>query len=256
MVINGYIRMKHHLPWVMAFGEGLKRHGHTLRLFDGDQPERCDTAVFWSHKFPKAISAADHYVCLENPPIRQEGYASAGWDGLNGRADFCNADPDPRRAARFQHLKQPYHGGKYVLIMGQCRGDQTIAGLDFAQWVWDTAAEARRQTTLPVLFRPHPMDRFTIEDVPALPDMALADALADAMWVITYNSTSAVDAALAGCAVSACDAGSMAWDIAGHGVEFRRLPRQRWLDGLAWCQWTEDEFKNGDAWEHLKARYQ
>ena len=74
--------------------------------------------------------------------------------------------------------------------------------------------------------------------------------------VVTLNSNSGVDAALAGVPVIAFDEGSMAWPVAGHkpqdAIHPPRPDRLRWAAELAWCQWTDREFETGECWEHLR----
>lgn len=243
----------HHLPWCNSFARGLRQHGIRPVMTTPGNEKPCDVAVFWSHKFTAAMDAAEQYICLENGYLG-ENRASAGWNGLNGRADFCNENVGSDRGDEYRHLLQPYHDGHYILVMGQCRGDSALGGIDLAGWVTDVVAELYEdeENALPVYLRPHPKDAsFRVEGVDVL-NSDLVTALEGAHWVITYNSSSGVDALLAGCAVSAFDPGSMVWDVAGKGLEFRRTRRGRWLDRLAYCQWSMDEMASGATWEHLR----
>ena len=84
---------------------------------------------------------------------------------------------------------------------------------------------------------------------------SLADCLADARWVVTFNSNSGVDAVLAGVPTVAVDQGAMAWAVTGRDptVQPPTPDRSTWAAELAWCQWTLDEIKKGVAWDHLRA---
>lgn len=249
--------LAHHPPWCNAFAVGLNRHGIRPIMTTPDNPQACDVAVSWGIKEPAALKSGENYIVLEAPPIRAAWpyYASAGWNGLAGHGDYCNQNVPGDRGEFFTHLLQPFHDGNYILIMGQCRGDTAVAGVNLEEWAEHVIEALAEETDAPVYFRPHPGDGGMQTSAPTMHG-DLGEALAGAQWVITYNSTSGVDAALAGCAVSAFDEGSMAWDIAGHGLEMRRTRRRPWLDRLAYCQWTQEEMANGDTWEHLKAHLQ
>jgi hypothetical protein len=101
-----------------------------------------------------------------------------------------------------------------------------------------------------VRFRPHPgaQRRGGAAEVPGAATIGgtLAEALAGAALVVTFNSNSGVDAALAGRPVVAMDAGSMAWAVAGHEVaEVVQPDRTAWAARLAWCQFNKAEMESG-----------
>jgi hypothetical protein len=82
----------------------------------------------------------------------------------------------------------------------------------------------------------------------------IAADLAEAVVAVTFNSTAGVEAALAGTPVIACDEGSMAWDVAAHGVAKigHRPDRTGWAHRLAWCQFSPEEIRNGFAFDVLR----
>jgi hypothetical protein len=83
----------------------------------------------------------------------------------------------------------------------------------------------------------------------------LTEDLKDAHCVVTWNSNSAVEAAILGKPVFAFDEGSMAWEIANKtllDVDTPNYPdRKQWAHNLAYSQWTLSEIGNGEAWRHL-----
>ena len=178
-----------------------------------------------------------------------------GYDGLNGRADFCNADAGSARWERhFASFMQPWKkDGEYALLMGQVRGDASIADINISDWYAKTAARLSEQGWT-VMFRPHPNGRAVAPDRAFTLVGSLEGALASAARVVTFNSTSGVDAVLAGVPTIAMDRGSMAWDVATHDVEEALVTPDRvpWAERLAYAQWNDDEISGGVAWEHLK----
>jgi hypothetical protein len=258
-------RSAHQQRWGNAFAAGLERHGITPLKGDGRQPIACDLAVFWSHKKYPIIEAQKKtgrdYLVLEHGYIgdRISEYASAGYNGLNGNADFVNQDMPPDRWLLFfrEYLKPWRPEGNYIVIMGQVPGDQSIRGTDFTGWVAETAKGLRERFDVPIYFRPHPLSgRQDAAGVPLIHG-DLHYVLADALGVVTFNSNSGVDALLEGVPTMVCDEGGMAWPVTTHRVEegFKKLPREQWAWNLAWAQWTEEEFSGGTAWEHLKRKY-
>lgn len=247
-------------PLLIAAMEGLARHGITPRLMPHDRPSPCDLAVVWGVRNHAAIASAQttggRTLVLERGYVGDRfHWTSAGFDGLNGRAEFRTEGKSPDRWQRHHAgVLRPWrgHAGEHVLIMGQVPGDAALAGVDIAAWYRSTA-QALRSEGLPVAFRPHPQAPTARVEQAETSTGTLADALARAMWVVTYNSNSAVDAALAGVPVVASDPGSMAWPIAGRDPLSPPPTRDRtdWAARLAWCQWTPDEIAGGETWAHL-----
>lgn len=249
-------------PRLDAFAEGLERHGITADASPGD----CDLLVVWG--------VASNRLLIEQQRkqgrdvlVMEHGYlgdrtefTSCGFNGLNGHADFAvNQMPDDRFNVHKKLLK-PWRkkgSGKYAVIMGQVPGDAALAGVDFKSWVHETADWfAINMPDIPTVYRQHPNGRFRIET----PELAgeLSSCLLRAEMVVTWNSNSGVDAALAGVPTIAIDAGSMARDVAAHDLTISppRPDRKEWLNNLSYCQWTTAEIARGDTWDHLKRKYQ
>jgi len=186
-------------------------------------------------------------------------WSSAGFNGLNGNADFRLRNR-PTPAARFEdnfgHLLQPWRtGGDYILLLGQVPGDASIRGVDMEKWYDDQITKLKKVDSRPVFFRAHP--RASNAPRPAGAQViggTLAEAFDGAAFAVTYNSNSGVDAALAGVPVYALGQGSMASPVATEALCFGpwRPDRSQWAADLAWCQWTESEFRAGMTWDHLK----
>ncbi len=138
---------------------------------------------------------------------------------------------------------------------GQVRGDASLWRTNIEDWYAETA---RRLNDLgwTVMFRPHPNGRAIAPDGAFALVGSLEGALASAAFVVTWNSTSGVDAALAGVPVVAMDRGSMAWDVAAHRIEDApiRPDRAGWAGCLAYTQWNDDEIEGGVAWGHLRQK--
>jgi hypothetical protein len=220
--------------------------------------EPCDLFVLWGVRRQDYIRRAKSHgsdVCvLERSYLADRfTWTSVSFGGeLNGRAEFRT--PQGVGLERFESfgLKlTPWciRPDGYALIIGQVPGDQSIKDVDINSFYRQTAEALRRAGHQEVYFRAHPQATGrrtgTFQGVPTLGG-DLAHALAGAKLVLTWNSNTGVDAALAGRPVVAMDPGSMVWDIAGHQVDEVRTPdRTAWASRLAWCQFTKAEMESG-----------
>lgn len=247
---------------IVAFTKGLERHGLKPEVKLPGHAEPCDLSVCWGVKRRLEMDSGRRALILERGYLgdRLKKWTSAGFDGLNGFADFRNCDKGPERFDKHfgEAFLQPWREspkGNLVVIMGQVRGDASLRGMNIDLW-YRQAAERIQRLGHRVGFRPHPLFRSQPPNSKVIVlEGSLEDALRRAKWVVTYNSNSGVDAVVAGLPTVACDRGSMAWPMTGHdpGREPPRPDRKAWASRLAWAQWTDEELANGDAWDHLKA---
>lgn len=221
-----------------------------------------ETCVVWGTRYLDDLDGRyQNVVVMERGYFRDRmRYYSLGLNGLNGRADFKNADSPPDRWQQHGVRVEPWRtGGDYLLLMAQVPGDMATKGVDLASWYRYMVEVVPMETSMPLRFRPHPAAPgnyprdLGIEIDPV--EQPLADALAGAAGVITYNSNSAVDAVLAGVPAYAEDEGSMAWDVAAWSIKelinFEPVERLQWAFNLAYAQWSTEEIMNGAAWAHL-----
>ncbi len=265
IVIHCRREFQHHVTWSNAFAKGLNAHGITARIIDGYTYTDCDLAVFWGHHSSKQAIMEKQFALGLNYLVAEGGYVgdrmkwiSLGYNGLNGQADFCNENSPPDRWKKHPEKEKPWNPGEeYILLIGQVPTDCAVRGVNFVQWAEETRMELVNIPGLPVLFRPHPLMERPAKTVSYRENQRdLEKAFAGAACVVTFNSTTGVNAILAGKPVIALDTRSMAWPVAGHElVDVLDPPmpdRQQWLNDLAYSQWTLKEIERGLAWEHLK----
>jgi hypothetical protein len=192
-------------------------------------------------------------------PPRME-WTSCGLGGLGHRASYSQChDGGTRWREHFAHLEQPWSKREgYALVCGQVRGDASLWGCDFHAWA-QGATDRLRDTGFDVVYRPHPLSVRLQNDLwkprgARFSTAPLANDLAGACKVITYNSTVGVEAVLAGVPTVTCDAGSMSWPVTTHGLDAGviRPDRTAWMHALAWTSWRSDEIASGKTWDHLK----
>lgn len=250
-------RHEHHRTWGTAMQAGLRRHGIDARLAGFDAPEPCDFAVVWGARQRQVFDAGRPVLVMERGHVGDRmAWTSCGWGGIGRRGRYPEGCDDGQRWAQHHgHLMQGWKaGGGYALIIGQVENDQSIGDLDVAEWATDCASHLG-ELGWNVRFRPHPL-------APRWPTPAgltvlrgtLEQAFADAGLCVTFNSTTGVEAVLAGVPTVTLDEGAMAWPVAGHALSDVLRPRRwPWASDLAWTQWTVEEVAQGEAWGRLGA---
>jgi len=256
-----------HSELLMAFADGIPgAQVHPLESYDP-----CDVAVIFGgvkKAYPptwaKKTVLKKHYgrrlIMVESAFVGRGMYHQVGWGGAAGYGDF-RADKNPPLdrwdmigvAEDWSIVKNGY-----VVVMGQLPRDVQVQDVDHRAWCRETVAyyEAR---DIPVVFRPHPKTNDPTEyGVPAnLIDrnVDLADTLRTARTVVTWNSTSAVDAVIAGVPTITMHRGSFAWDVTAHDLDTlnHACDRDRWLATLGYAQWTTAEMASGEVWHWLTA---
>jgi hypothetical protein len=260
--INNAAHQIQHGAWITT---GLKRHGYTVTHARVDVSTPGDLVVMWGWKQRRVINDCQRrgvpILVMERGhlPNRME-WTSCGFNGLGHRATYAQVnDGGARWREHFAHLEQPWRKvDGYALVCGQVRGDASLWGCDFHAWA-QGATDKLRGVGFDVVYRPHPLSVRLQRDMwrptgARFSTAPLADDLAGAAKVITYNSTVGVEAVLAGVPTVTCDAGSMAWPVSTHGLDAGviRPDRTAWMHALAWTNWRQQEIASGDAWEHLK----
>ena len=261
-----------HREVLRAFAEGAARDpGANVRVKDARDfaAGEADVAVVfgwyktaYAPSMPKLpiIQHPGHRLLVIESGFQLRGtYYQAGWGGFAGHADHRAAGAGTDRFYGMGLALAPWRvrDGPTVVV-GQVPWDTQVQDVDHAAWCrrvvkWLLNADKD------VLFRPHPRVKGRGPDPYGMAGMAptdegkLAPTLKRAARVVTYNSTTAVDAVLAGIPTVAMDAGSMAWGVSSHrlGDPPATPDRTAWAARLGYSQWTRDEMAEGLAWVHL-----
>ena len=166
-------------------------------------------------------------------------------------------------------------GGDYILVCMQKIGDASLRGLDMFKWTFDTVRELRKHTDKKILVRPHPLYRkgvahkdlrfqlenmenvhWQVSDVQQNDFVPVQENLKKAYCVVTYTSGTGIDAVLNGVPSIACDSGSMVYEVSSKNIKDiinpYRSDKAKWANKIAHCQWSRDEFRSGECWEHIK----
>jgi len=214
---------------------------------------------------PLPRGQARRLLVVESAFVRRGDYWAVGWGGINGRADFRSADVPDDRWRAIGVKTRPWRSPRDVkasrlgpvVVCGQLPRDTNVQDTDHPAWCRHVMAWLAAER-IPAVFRPHPRidDPEVYGIAPALWDTGkIAETLAWARAAVVFNSTSGVDAALAGVPVVAMDCGAFCWPVASHRLEALADPRcpsrRAWLAGLGYSQWSLDEMRAGLPWRHL-----
>lgn len=219
-----------------------------------------ETAICWGWRFGKILrNNGCEVLLMERGYIGDRYiYTSLGWNGLNGYGTFPEYQDDggERFRAHGGEIKPWKDGGKYILILGQVTGDQSLKGRDLVPWYQQIAERARSRWKVPVYFRPHPMGRQKgyshVPGIENFPESSLDDALSGALFTIAFNSNSCLDSILAGVPCYAGDKGTMAWDLCMRDItNIVRPDREKVVHKIAWTQWSREEIEEGTPLKRL-----
>lgn len=270
----------HQLDASKALSEGFKRHGlHDIRIVKGYDPRihNADLVAIWAWR-PKRKGSlwwlidqsqkakGNHTLVMERAYVGERHlWTSLGYDGLNGRADFCNKDITDisRFNKHFPDLMKTWQntqGSNKVLIAGQCKMDAAVSHININEWYRAVTIELA-QRGYDVHFRPHPLNTHPWIPEPDLPvtiDLfpTMEESMVGTKAVITFNSNAGVLSTLAGIPTVSMDVGSMVYGITSHKLsDISQTPeRSKWAAQIAYTQWLPEEMESGEAWEHLKKK--
>jgi hypothetical protein len=256
-----------------AFYQGIEGKKELVRGWDYQPTKVAVIFGVYKSRVPKSFPRGEIFrrqreksldvIVLETGYINrgdgESNHYAAGFNGLNGRADFRNECMPDDRAKKLGVSLKPWKQGKDIVLCGQVPWDASVEGSDHLLWLEAAAERIRGYSSRPIKFRPHPkaLSAFSAIDGTELSVRPLSEDLKNAHCVVTYNSNSAVEALLEGVPVFAHDKGSMCWELANKSLLSVDVPnkpdRTEWLNNLAYCQWTLSEMSSGATWHHLAA---
>jgi hypothetical protein len=249
---------------VDAMYTGMKKHGLDVHVINSGGSNDCDIAVCWGWRkgvvqrnLNKEVLVMEHGYF-----INRKKWTSLGWNGLNNDADFLNDDvPNDRWNKIFKkHMKPWKEDGKYILLCGQVPKDMSLRGKDLKDWYAEAAKTASEKYDLPVIWRPHPLDKGApaIKIPKAKLDIKtpLIESLQNAAGIMAFNSNSLIDGVMQGVPAIAFDKGTMTWDICAKDYgPLIRPDRSDWGRKMGYTQWSDEEIANGTAIKHIFKKY-
>jgi hypothetical protein len=274
-----------------ALAEGAAAHGDTLEIrrtaeygedqagndlaFPGPTPDT-DVACMFGVKGRSRQILQDHRTLKITTLFLDKGYTREKGEGghtLYTRVSVNAAHPldymlrEKRTSDRWKRLglkigaRAP--GGGHVLV---CTSSQKYCEFhelgDLDQHASRLLSEVARRTERQVIYRPKPSRHDAMPIGAAAfsgPTQPLAAALRGCHCLVTHGTSAAMYAILAGVPAIVLGEG-IARPVAGQSLDAIDDPvwkgdeeRYRWACAVAYCQWTTEELRSGEAWAHLKA---
>lgn len=263
-VIHYHVGWEHQELAAQRMAAGLQRHGIDIVFETNDRPVEADMVALWAWKRPAVLEAAQKsgtpILLMERghiQPIKE--WISCGLNGVGNRGIYPKCTDDGARWNKLfsHHLKPWRQDGNYALVCGQMPGDPVLHGADIRKWAQNMVDQLRAKGYA-VRFRPHPFlaplgDHWRPENAEYAP-VSLAEDLAGARLVVTFNSTTAIESVFAGIPTVTWDIGAMAWNVTTHNLEDTpiRPDRTEWCHDMAWTQWSPEEIENGTMWDSFR----
>ncbi|WP_269581960.1 hypothetical protein [Roseibium sp. Sym1] len=167
---------------------------------------------------------------------------------------------------RFEDLKitprEWRDSGDHVLYAGSSAKYHEFAGLPHpTKYVHKLVRRIRKLSNRPIIYRPKPSWKEAVEiegvEFSTAPER-IRQVLDRSHVLITNGSNSCFDAMVSGIP-SIILGQAVAAPISSHSLEDIEEPklasesdRLQWFSNLAYCQWTLDELRSGEAWGHLR----
>jgi hypothetical protein len=248
------------------------------RKYPGPSPDT-DVACAFGVKGKSRQIIEDHCALGIATLYFDKGYSRDKGEGghtLYSRISVNAADPlaymmlKKRKPDRWTKLglrmleRKPAPGG-HVLVC--CSSDKYCGFHDLGsahEHAQKLVSHLRKITERHLVYRPKPSQKGVrpVGGASLSHKQSIGEALRGAHCVVTHGTTAAMDAILAGIPAVVLG-GSIARPIAETDIEKVDDPfwpsidkRLAWAAAMAYCQWTADELRSGEAWTHLKAEIQ
>ena len=229
---------------------------------------------------------ARRFVCIETPLLnrvtdRENSYWRTGVNGfLSQDAHWPELHSNDAKN-RLESMNIQWDGWRnnpdgHILVALQLPGDASLRGVDINDWAFRTILDIRQNTDRFIVVRNHPLSsqrafadheelarKLLLTGVQNIrfsdgAEVPWSDDLNDAYCTVTYTSGLAVDSVVSGIPTIAYDTGNFAWSIssrsAGEINEVKMVDKNKvmsWLQKLAGCQWSQEEMRDGIAWQNL-----
>jgi hypothetical protein len=223
------------------------------------------------------------FVVIETPllnrvvfqPSQQHRIGVNGF--LNNQGTFCQYNHDQTRLNRlnidWQGWKNNENG--HILLLLQLPGDASLRGVNTYNWALNTAIRIRKLTNRKIVIRTHPSHKpkdtdewykfytdvsINVKDVDFSlgKDKEIKEDLRNAYCSVAYTSGSSIDSIINGIPTLATDPGNFAFEISSNFIEdinnlklADKTAVKQCLQNLSYSQWSPDEMRSGEAWNHL-----
>jgi hypothetical protein len=240
----------------------------------------------------KPFICVESAVFRKNMPTPPNPMAYHRWSWTSyfrDEGDYCNKNSPRDRWEKIQKnqdikIKPWKTTGNYVLLVMQRPGDTSLKNLisrfgDYKSFISYTIKNIRKNTNRPIRVRMHPLrsdiqkkilEEMNVDNIEISNNTDGASLLEggnglqkdfdNAYAVVGFNSNALTESACEGIPTFSMCPSSMAWDVSNKSLEYLENPitfeRQQWLNDLGYCQWNEEECREGLPLIHLLKRYE
>jgi hypothetical protein len=231
------------VPWqpkrAAFIAEGLHRVGIKTRITDSRARLDEGFPILLGTTFWRGIERdGEEFLLVDRCSFGDtERFVSLVWNGHGRRGD--HRVPEHFDGSRWRKYGMPLKPwrleGSRIVLCGQT---ETYSPHHKSLESWYSSVPASH-------FRPHPAGSM-------YSDLRLARDWDDCILAVTLNSSIAVQSVMDGIPTVTMDEASMAWNVTSHHWSKIEMPdRYSWAERLAWCQWTDEELREGVPWEYL-----
>jgi len=227
------------------FKKGFAKHGIQSELTSSDRIVPGDIHVLFGPNYWKNCERGyDNFLQVNRKFLGNvNDNVTIGWNGFNGRGQFCVDDVPESIDADVQSMVTllPWKRttDPRALIMGQA----DLGRCTFWRMLPDWYHDMQRMFNQNFIFRKWPGDRNLRADV------------ARAGISVTLNSTVAIETLILGHPTAAFDEGSPVWAVCAPGCNVKlEPPREKLLSYLAMCQYHFTDIECGLFWDQLNPR--
>jgi hypothetical protein len=230
------------------------------------------------------VENARCFVVIETPLLNRVMFQKSthhriGVNGfLNNQGTFHHNDHDALRTKKlgitWDDWKNKEDGN--ILLMLQLPGDASLRGVNIYTWASNAVSHLRKHTDRDIVIRTHPSHnpkdgdefyKFSFDLTKKYKNIrfsfgsekSVQEEFDNAYCTVSYTSGSSIDSVLAGIPVLATDPGNFTFEISSNYFEeindLKKLSRSKinnWINRLSYSQWTTDEMRSGEVWQHIE----
>lgn len=256
------------------FLTGAKRHGWKTEQRDlsEEEPDLADVdavamvGVKSKRLFEATKAAGAIPIMLDKGYMRSRLAGSRVWEYWRIAVDghhptrhlMMRKRPDDRFNSLHLDVQSWHRTGTQIVIAGSSAKYHAFYDLPepneyYSELVLDIQARTKR----PIVYRPKPSYRDAVP-IEGTRFSGLDETIADALWgahcLVTHGSNACFEAAILG-VPSIVLGDAVAQPISSRDLDLIERPpcgkREQWLANLAYCQWTEQEMREGTAWPYI-----
>lgn len=249
-----------------ALADGLRVHGDRLKVRGAGPPWTLDADVVCAF----GVKSQDllhrcwrhgvHSVLFDKGYTRGTRHLRAAVDSIHPLDAFQVGRPPNRWESLGIDLRPRSQGQRIIFAGSSAKFHRAVKLPEPTDYAEQVVRKLRHRTTREIVYRPKPSwrDAEPVDGATFQQGGTLAALLSDAHLLATWGSSAAVDAIIAGVPVLALGE-TIARPVAETSIKRVEAPffpndeqRHQWACDLAYCQWSLDELRSGEAWQHIR----